>query len=167
MRRTLLTFSLALLCAVLAQPVAAQFKLGVQAATITSVDAATSVDLNNTFGFGGRVMLDPPLFPLALVGGAVYYFPDCAGDCSYWTASLVGHLRLPTPIVSPYLLGGWQTRHAEVDGFSNTENGAVLGLGLQLNFMLSLFLEATMEFNDDVPSVDTDPIVIKGGFLIG
>ena len=170
MRRTLLTLAVALLCASLAQPASAQFKFGVQGASITSVDAAANVDLGGTFGLGGRVMLDPPLFPLALVGGAVYYFPDCTGDCSFWTASLVANLRLPTPIVSPYLLGGWQTRRTEVNNVSNNESGPVLGVGVQFNFMLSLFLEATMEFHDDIaaqPDFDTDPIVIKGGVLIG
>ena len=170
MRRTLLTLAVALLCASLAQPASAQFKFGVQGASITSVDAAANVDLGGTFGLGGRVMLDPPLFPLALVGGAVYYFPDCTVDCSFWTASIVANLRLPTPIASPYILGGWQTRRAEVGGVSNSENGPVLGIGLQVNLVVSIFLEATMELNDEIPSApdfDNDPIVIKGGILIG
>lgn len=168
MRRLLLTLSVVVACAALTQPVDAQFKFGIQGAVMTSLDNPT---LDGTAGLGARVMLDPPLFPLALVGSGVYYFPDCgATDCSYWTASLAAQLRLPLPTVSPYVLGGWQIRRAEASGVSNNESGPVVGIGVQVNFGLSLFLEGTIEFNEEIvgfPDVDTNPIVIKGGFLFG
>ena len=171
MRRLLPTLFVAAACLALAQPVDAQFKFGVQGALITSVEAATALDTDGTSGLGARLMLDPPLFPLALVGSGVYYFPDCGAiDCSFWTASIAAQLRLPTPVVSPYIMGGWQIRRAEEDGASTETSGPLAGIGVQLNFALSLFIEATMEFNDEItamPDLDTDPIVIKGGILIG
>ena len=54
---------------------------------------------------------------------------------------------------------------------ADAQNGLMAGLGVQLDFMLSLFLEATFEFNEDVTfgseSLDTNPLVIKGGILFG
>ena len=86
MRCLFLTLSVAVACVALAQPVDAQFKLGIQGAAITSLADPT---LEGTLGAGARLMLDPPLFPLALVGSGVYYFTDCGDlDCSDWTASL-------------------------------------------------------------------------------
>jgi hypothetical protein len=174
MRRSLLTLSAVFVLAVLANPVNAQFKIGAQGALISSIDqVAASLDQarqNGTLGAGGRIMLDPPLFPLALVGSAIYYFPDCTGDCSYYTASIAANLRLPMPVISPYVLGGWQIRRRTENGVSTDESGPMVGVGLQLNFGLSLFLEGTMEFNSDnvtLPTLDNDPIVIKGGILIG
>ena len=168
MRRLLLTLSVAVACVALAQPVDAQFKFGIQGAAITSLDDPI---LEGTVGAGARLMLDPPLFPLALVGSGVYYFPDCgATDCNDWTASIAAQLRLPAPVISPYVLGGWQIRRSEERGISSDESGPLVGIGVQLNFGLSLFLEGTMEFRDEItgtPDIDTDPIVIKGGILIG
>ncbi len=168
MRRLLLTLSVAFACVALAQPVDAQFKFGIQGAAVTTLD---DPNLEGTVGAGARLMLDPPLFPLALVGSGVYYFPDCSGlDCKEWTASIAAQLRLPTPVISPYVLGGWQIRRSEIGGISNDESGPLVGIGVQVNFVLSLFLEGTMEFRDEItgaPDFDTDPIVIKGGILIG
>ena len=168
MRRLLLTLSVVVTCVALAQPVDAQFKFGIQGAAITSLD---DTFLEGLIGAGARLMLDPPLFPLALVGSGVYYFPDCgATDCSDWTASIAAQIRLPTPVISPYVLGGWQIRRSETAGISSDESGVLVGIGVQVNFALSLFLEGTMEFHDEItgtPDFDTDPIVIKGGILIG
>ena len=85
-------------------------------------------------------------------------------------ASIAAQLRLPAPVISPYVLGGWQIRRSEERGISSDESGPLVGIGVQLNFGLSLFLEGTMEFRDEItgtPDIDTDPIVIKGGILIG
>ncbi len=68
------------------------------------------------------------------------------------------------------MLGGWHIRRSETGGISSDESGPLVGIGVQLNFGLSLFLEGTMEFNEKInglPDFDTDPIVIKGGILIG
>ena len=46
----------------------------------------------------------------------------------------------------------------------------MLGVGVQLNLGISLFLEANWEFHDEVtgmPDFDNDPIVIKGGITVG
>jgi hypothetical protein len=168
MRRLLMTLSMAAAFAALAQPAEAQLKFGAHGAMISSLDEASA--LNGEFGAGARVMLDPPLFPLAVVASGTYYFPDCVADCSYWTATLAGQLRLPTPLVSPYLTAGWQTRRTDNNGTKSTANGPVVGLGVQVNFMLSLFLESAVEFNKEIeglPDLDNTPIVFKGGILIG
>ena len=75
-------------------------------------------------------------------------------------------------MVSPYAIGGWQWRRTDPgEGFdASTENGALIGVGVQLDLGVSLFLEGTYEFNDEVPDApdfDNDPIVIKGGILLG
>jgi hypothetical protein len=140
----------------------------VQAAVQTSLD---SPSLDGSFGLGARVALQPPVLPIGVVGQGVYYFPDCgSSDCSYFTYSLAAQLRLPLPMLSPYAIGGWQWRRSSTDGNSNTENGAMIGIGAQLDLGISLFLEGTMEFNDlpeGSPDFDNDPIVIKGGILLG
>lgn len=174
MRRLLLTLTVAVASVALVQPASAQLpiKYGVQGAFMTSLDEVTGgPDYNGTLGLGARVALQPPVLPIGVVGQGVYYFPDCAGfDCSYMTYSLAAQLRLPLPMVSPYAIGGWQWRRSGFEGTSNTENGAMVGLGVQLNLGVSLFLEGTLEFNEELstdPDFDNDPIVIKGGILLG
>jgi hypothetical protein len=170
MRRLLLTLTVAVASVALAQPASAQLplKYGVQGALMTGIDDATSLD--GTFGLGARVALQPPLLPIGVVGQGVYYFPD---NGSYLTYSLAAQLRLPLPMLSPYAIGGWQWRRTDPDVSGvdpNTENGPMVGIGVQLDLGVSLFLEGTMEFNDlpeGVPDYDNDPIVIKGGILLG
>ena len=174
MRHMLLTISTVLALVALAAPAGAQFKIGAQGAVITGVDSLSTVvpgaaDLNDTFGLGARVALQPPLSPIGVVGQGVYYFPD-ADDYSYSTYSLAAQLRMPTPLISPYALGGWQWRRTSSGGTSSTENGAMLGVGVQLNFVVSLFLEANFEFHEEVAGTtdfDKNPIVIKGGIIFG
>ena len=46
----------------------------------------------------------------------------------------------------------------------------MLGLGVEFNLGVSLFLEASWEFNEELtamPDFDNDPIVIKGGITFG
>lgn len=172
MRRLLLTLTAAAASLVLSQPASAQLpiKYGIQGALQTSVADATGLD--GSFGLGARVALQPPLLPIGVVGQGVYYFPDC-DDCSYLTYSLAAQLRLPLPMVSPYAIGGWQFRRSSAGDASNTESGPMVGIGVQLNLGVSLFLEGTMEFNDlpeglpEGTDFDNDPIVIKGGILLG
>jgi hypothetical protein len=170
MRRTLLTLSAVLTMAVLAAPVDAQLKFGAHGATITSVDDFTADQgLSGTLGLGGRVMLDPPLFPLGVIGSATYYFPDVE-ELTYWTATAAAQLRLPLPVVMPYVLAGWQIRRSSIGDVSSNESGPMIGAGVQVNLGLSLFLEGSMEFNDEIPAdpdFDTNPIVVKGGILFG
>jgi len=175
MRRLLLTLTVAVASVALVQPASAQLplKYGVQAAYLTGLsDIAAGVPnpADGTFGLGARVALQPPVLPVGLVAQGVYYFPE--GDGSYMTYSLAAQLRLPLPVISPYAIGGWQWRRSSTGGtgsVTNTENGAMVGAGVQLNLGLSLFLEGTMEFND-APSATIDAdnaIVIKGGIMLG
>ena len=172
MRRLLLTLIAVVATAALARPAEAQLRFGVQGALQTAVDDlrdldADNPDLNGTAGLGARVALQPPLLPAGLVAQGVYYFPDCT-DCSYLTYSLAAQLRLTTPLVSPYAIAGWQWRRSEVMGASETENGAMLGVGAQLNVAVAVFLEIMFEFHDEiVPDFDNDPVVIKLGVLFG
>lgn len=172
MRRLLLSLTVVAASVALAQPASAQLpiKYGIQGAVQTAVDEATALD--GTFGLGARVALQPPVLPIGVVGQGVYYFPDC-DDCSYLTYSLAAQLRIPLPMLSPYAIGGWQFRRTSAGDDSNTESGPMVGIGVQLNLGVSLFLEGTMEFNETpegLPSgtdFDNDPIVIKGGILLG
>ena len=174
MRRILLALSTVFALVALAVPVDAQFKFGAQGAVMTSIDDLSTIspgapDLKGTFGLGARAALQPPLAPLGLVAQGVYYFPD-ADDYDYVTYSLAARLRMSTPLLSPYALGGWQWRRTSSGGMSNTESGAMIGVGVQLNFVVALFLEANFEFHDEVtsnPDFDNDPIVIKGGIIFG
>ena len=159
MRRFLFALGVTAAVALSANPVDAQLKYGVQGAIITGLDeviiAGSDVNsINGTFGLGARVMLDPPLFPLGVIGSATYYFVEEGA---------------PLPIVKPYVLGGWQVRNTEgADG----ESGPVVGLGVQLGLGVSLFLEGTFELADDIEitgleAIDRNRIVIKGGALLG
>ena len=174
MRHMLLTLSTVFALAALAAPADAQFKIGAQGALITSVDSLSTIvtgaaNLNNTFGLGARVAFEPPLSPIGVVGQGVYYFTD-VDDYSYSTYSLAAQFRLSLPLISPYALGGWQWRRTSSGGTSNTESGAMLGVGVQVNFLISVFLEGNWEFHDEVPGstdFDNNPIVIKGGIIFG
>ena len=167
MRGILLTVSTVFAFVVLAAPADAQFNFSAQGAVITSVDDLS--DLSNTYGIGARVGFQAPLLPIGVLGQGIYYFPD-ADDLSYSTYSLAARFRISTPLLSPYGLGGWQWRRTSSAGTSNTENGAMLGVGVELNLGISLFLEANWEFHDEVtamPDFDNNPIVIKGGITFG
>ncbi len=174
MRHMLLTISTVFVLVAPAAPADAQFKIGAQGAVISGVDSLSTIvpgaaNLNNTYGLGVRVGLQPPLSPIGVVGQGVYYFPDAA-DYSYSTYSLAARLRLSTPLISPYALGGWQWRRTSSGGTSNTESGAMFGVGVQLNFVVSLFLEGNFEFHEEVAGTtdfDNNPIVIKGGITFG
>jgi len=169
MRRLLLTLTVAVASVALAQPASAQIpvKFGVQGAMMTAVSDVPALD--GTFGLGARVALQPPVLPIGVVGQFNYYFPDCT-DCGYQTYSLAAQLRLPLPMVSPYAIGGWQWRRTSAGSISDTADGPMVGIGVQLNLGLAIFREGSMEFNDvpdGVPDFDNDPIVIKGGVLLG
>ena len=158
----------------LAAPADAQFSFGAQGAVITGVDDLSTIlpgapDLSNTYGLGARVVFQAPVLPIGLVGQGTYYFPD-ADDYDYSTFSLAARFRLSIPLISPYGLGGWQWRRTSTGGTSNTESGAMFGVGVELNLGISLFLEGTYEFTEELPGnpdFDNNPIVIKGGIMFG
>ncbi|HIF06762.1 MAG TPA: hypothetical protein EYQ64_07340 [Gemmatimonadetes bacterium] len=175
MRRMFLTLSTAVALVALAAPVDAQLKFGVQGAMISSVADLSAVDvtqpdLSGTFGAGLRAALQPPIFPLGVVAQGVYYMPDL-DDTGLATYSLAAQLRVPLPLISPYVIGGMQwTRRAAAGAASTTSSGLMAGVGVQLT--LGLFLEATMELPEDLAGaalsvLDNDPIVIKAGFVFG
>lgn len=173
MRRLLLTFTVAVASIGLAQPADAQIKFGAEAALMTGLEDLSgtpgAIDLNGTFGLGARAAFQPPLLPVGALAEATYYFPE-GDDFSYLTYGLAAQLRLPTPMISPYAIAGWQWRRSEAMGVSNTESGAVLGVGVQLNVAVSLFLEGSFEFNEEItgsPDFDNNPIVIKAGLMFG
>ena len=172
MRRLFLSASVALVCVAAAQPAAAQVRFGGQAALMTGLeDVQGGGDLNGTFGIGPRVELTPPIpmLSVGIVGQGVYYFPD--GDFNYLTYGLAAKVGLSTPVVSPYVIGGWQWRRTSVDDLDDsfTEDGPMLGVGLGLG-AIPVFIEATFEFNDDDDiddDFDNDPLVIQAGVLFG
>ena len=171
MRRYLLTIVSLLALGVIARPADAQLSLGAQAAMLTALDDfSDEIALSGTFGLGGRVALTLPVLPIGAYGSGTYYFPSCGDiDCSYWSFSLGAKAGLPLVVVNPYITGGWQWRKLELDALdTDTENGAFVGLGVDFNLGVQLFLEGVWEFNDDIedaPGVDTDPIVIKAGIM--
>jgi hypothetical protein len=167
MRRFVFAIGAVLAFSVLANPVDAQLKFGVHGAMVSGLDDAidNALGLNGTFGLGGRLGVELPLLPIGVYGMGTYFFPS--GDVNYYTASLMGKLGLPLPIVSPYLLGGYQRRSTSIGGISDSANGAFIGLGVQLT---KIFLEGSVEFNEEnptLPDINNNPIVFKGGFLIG
>lgn len=177
MRRFLFALSSVLALVVMTNPVDAQMKFGVHGAAIRGLDeviiAGQSVGVpSGTYGAGGRAMLSPPLFPLALVGSGTYYFAD--GDRSVWTATLAAQLRIPLPIIKPYVTAGYQIRPKDVA--DNSQNGLMVGAGVQLDLGLSLFLEGGFEIGKEIPAadvaglidaLDTNRVVIKGGLMFG
>lgn len=172
MRRLFLILSVAILGATLAQPAQAQLKYGVQGSVMTGLEDVSAIpgatSLSGTFGIGARAALQPPVLPVGVIAQGTYYFPE--GDGGYQTYSLAGQVRLPLPMVSPYAVGGWQWRRTSLGDFSNTDSGPMVGVGVQLNLGVSLFLESTFEFNEEItgaPDFDNNPIVIQGGVLLG
>ena len=164
MRRFAFAFSAVFALAIMAVPVEAQLKLGPQVAMISSLDEAS--DLDGSFGVGGRIGAEVPALPIGAYGSLTYYFPDGC-DCSYWTGSVFGKLGLPLPVIAPYALLGIQRRASKVGNLSDSENGFFAGVGVGLG---ALFLEATFEFKEEDPSLpdfDNEPLVFKGGVIIG
>jgi hypothetical protein len=167
-----LTASVALACAIVAQPVDAQIRLGGQAAFLTQLDEIQKEpegDLEGTFGIGPRLEFSPPIPPLevAVVGQGVYYFPD---NGSYMAYGLGAKLGFSTPVVSPYVIGGWQWRRGEPDiGEAETRDGPTVGVGVGLG-AIPIFVEVTFEFNDEIegfPDADVNPMVFQAGVLVG
>jgi hypothetical protein len=170
MRRLLLTLGVATAAAALATPAQAQLSYGVQGAALTGLEVATGAttvaELDATYGVGGRVMFSPPIpvLSLSLVGQGVYYFPENGDYMSYGIGARFG---LGLPVITPYVIGGWQWRKNDVD----TSNGITAGAGVQLSAGLPIFLEATFEIGEDIPAglpdYDNTALVIQAGVLFG
>jgi hypothetical protein len=161
MRRFVVILGAVLVLVVSASAVDAQLNYGIQGAMITSLEEAGGLD--GRFGVGGRIGLNAPLLPIGVYGSGTYYFPDdtAVPDLKYYTLSLGARLGIPLVIIQPYVVGGWQWRTAKVASLSNTENGAFVGVGVAFS---KLFIEGSIEVNDEIVGIDTTPIVIKAGF---
>jgi len=168
MRRFAFALSAVFALALTAVPVDAQLKLGVHGALVSGGldEIATNVEnpLSGVFGVGGRLGVEVPLFPVGAYASMTYYLAD--SDENYWTASVFGKLGLPIPIISPYAIAGLKRSSANPgDLTSEAATGLFGGVGLQIS---SLFIVGTIEMNDEVTaSVGNNPIVLKGGFIIG
>jgi len=70
--------------------------------------------------------------------------------------------------------GGYQIRPEDAAG--NSQNGLMVGAGLQLDLGVSIFLEGGLEIGKDIDpadipglaaALDTNRIVVKGGVMFG
>jgi hypothetical protein len=127
----------------------------VEAQFIWGVHVPYAVDtFDGTAGIGGRVGWDLPVLPIDIVGVGEYFFPDCgAEDCSFWGGSVEANVRLPIPIVRPYVLGGLayrkisglETSTDTVDSFDGT--GVSAGIGLDFDLLaVRAFLDGRYEW---------------------
>jgi hypothetical protein len=176
MRRLLLSAAMALACATVAQPVEAQIQFGAQAAALTGLETVTGAntvaEVDATYGLGARAILAPPIpvLSLGLVGQGVYYFPE---DGSYMSYGLGARLGFSLPVITPYVIGGWQWRRSGADGVDSvTENGLTAGAGVQLGIGgLNPFVEVTFEMGEDIPAgtpdFDNNAMVIQAGVMLG
>ncbi|MDE0899461.1 MAG: hypothetical protein OSA81_10620 [Longimicrobiales bacterium] len=167
-RRLVFVLGVAGVLAVSAKPVDAQLKFAPHVAMVSSFADAidNTLGLNGKFGAGARLGLEVPMFPIGVYAMGTYFFTDDA-EVSYYTASVMGKLGVPVPVISPYLLGGYQRSATSLGGLERLENVGFVGLGVQIS---RLFLEGSVEFIEDDPSLpdlDNDPIVFKAGFIIG
>ena len=141
----------------------AQMRLGGHVAKVASLDQLSS--LEGDFGVGGRVGVEFPLLPIGVYGSVTHYFPEN----SYWTGSVFGKVGLPIPFVSPYGILGVQRKTWQIvaEGQSPSVTEFFVGLGLEVG---PVFFEGSVNLSKDeprLPSVDTDLLNFKGGFVIG
>jgi opacity protein-like surface antigen len=121
----------------------AQFFLGGHAAYTTYQDGG--------WGGGARAGLDIPVLPLDIMGAVELFSPSCPegrDGCSLWGASLDANLRLPIPLVRPYITGGLSYRDGDRGGElgSASESGLNLGLGVDVNLGIRIFADWRYEF---------------------
>lgn len=122
---------------------------------------------DGTFGVGGEIGYDLPILPMDLFGSGTKFFPGC-DDCDMHGWSVGANLRLPLPLVRPYLTGGWAWRDADqgptVDPLSSgKDNGAFAGIGVDLAFsILRVFAEGRYELLDD----PLEQFAVRAGVMI-
>ena len=133
-----------------------------QSQVSVSAGAAYAEALDGKWGVDGRLSFDFPVFPLGVFAGADYFWTSCDEDCSLWGWNLGGKLRLPFPIVSPYVTGALVGRKWERGSESLDTQGMSAGVGADIKFALKLFGEVNREFLGD----DLDQWVIKVGLRI-
>ena len=166
LRLTILPFVLALGSIVSAGAAEAQyFRFGAHVPLATSLGGGDDLT-NSSWGIGGRVGLEVPLFPLAAWGTVDYMFPGGDG-ASYQNFGIDANLRLPIPLLQPYVAGGYQARRFDDGEVSDIYHGWTLGLGIRFNVIVNAFLEAKNEFyGDDTGLVgDDDQWMVRLGII--
>ncbi len=147
----------------LAVPVSANAQLfgGITAARADKIFGGTS-------GMGGVLGVDFPILPLDAFVAGTWFFPDCDGcDLKGW--SLGANLRLPIPMVRPYLTGGMTWRDVGLGDETinplaeNDDSGVFAGAGVDLAIAsFRLFLEGRYEFLDG----DLGQAVVRMGVML-
>ena len=141
----------------------------VQGQVIWGAHVPYAVDaFDGAFGIGGRVGYDLPVLPIDIVGVGEMFFPDCgADDCGLWGVSAEGNVRLPIPIVRPYITGGigYRSLSRPDSNSGGTEDvsatGVSLGLGVDFNLAaVRLFVDGRYEWYDE--DVVSQPIFRAG-----
>lgn len=132
--------------------------------------AYASDSFDGSIGVGGLIGLDIPILPVDIYGGGTAFFPDCEGDCELSEFTLGVNVRLPLPLVRPYLTTGVTWRDVEVSGATipevgNDDTGLFAGLGVDLAFSwVRVFAEGRYEFMED--ALGDEQLVFRGGVMI-
>jgi len=102
-----------------------------------------------------RLGVDLPVLPLDIMGIGEWFSPSCSegsDGCSFWGATLDANLRLPIPVIRPYLTGGLSYRSASPGGESEDVSGTGVngGVGVDVKLVIRVFLDWRYEyFGDD------------------
>ena len=105
-------------------------------------------------GVGLEFGYDLPILPVDVYGSGSWFFPDC-DECDLSGWSLGANLRLPLPLIRPYLTGGWTWRDYEdpgptIDPLSLSDNNVFAGVGVDLAFSgVRVFGEARYDLLDE------------------
>jgi hypothetical protein len=105
-------------------------------------------------GGGAQVGLDLPVLPVDIEGNVEWFSPSCdegRDDCSLRGATLDANIRLPLPLVRPYLTGGLSYRDGNLGGDlgSKNETGVNAGVGIDVNIGIRIYGDYRYEFLDD------------------
>ncbi len=121
---------------------------------------------DGSVGMGGVLGYDLPILPVDIFGEGTWFFPDCDGcDLKGW--SLGVNVRLPLPLIRPYLTGGMTWRDLEdpdaVSIDTVSESGGFAGAGVDLAIAsFRLFLEGRYELLDG----DLEQAVVRLGVML-
>ena len=126
-----------------ARPAQGQFFLGGHAAWTSYQDGG--------LGGGARLGLDLPVLPVDILGVAEFFSPSCEpgrDGCSFWGATLDANVRLPIPLVRPYLTGGLSFRSADLSSDEGKVDGTgfAVGGGLDVALVIRIFADYRYEF---------------------
>ena len=99
-----------LLAIAYAQPATAQFAWGVHAAK------ANETGDGGAWGAGAHLRVGLPVIPIDARAAVEYFRPECieSDDCTLWGWSIDARLRIPAPLVTPYVTGGIVRRHVDL-----------------------------------------------------